>query len=229
MGMHLGMVAVKADVAALVDAFTCVWPDYEPKADAQLSGLDALWNWMEANARKVSSRAWSPDNPSTDAFAFWQDGPWAVLFDADYTLAGDDAALAALSKRFGMALSFVIETSGGCAFFSAFRDGRRVRQLSYSNSTLTQEGERLPEEAGLPTMQFYMDEFEKLVAAFGLRTPYDMPEDAPVQGRAYVNRTDYSAQRAARVTAAGPATPPPSHGASAAPRPEAARPWWKFW
>lgn len=224
MGMHLGMVAVKADVAELVDAFTRVWPAYEPKADAQLSGLDALWNWMEANARKVSSRAWSPDNPSSDAFAFWQDGPWAVLFDADYTLAGDDAALAELSNRFGIALSFVIETSGGCAFFSAFHDGRRVRKLSYSNSTLTQEGERLPEEAGLPTTQFYMDEFEKLIAAFGMRTPYGMPEDAPVHGRAYVNRTDYSAQRAARAAAAGAVATPPAAVATTA-----SRSWWKFW
>jgi hypothetical protein len=217
--MHFGIVAVKAEVGQLLAAFATCWPRHEPAASTPLAGLEALDAWMRATQRQVTAAAWSLANPGTDTFGFWQDGEWAVMLDPSYAQASDRKALAALSERFGLALSFIIETSGGCAFFDAFAQGRRVRRIQSIDGAVTSEGERLPQEAGLPASSYYMDETEQLQRAFGL-TPLELlPADQPVTGAAYMDRTDYGALKKAQQ--------PRAPGPVAAPAPR--RPWWRFW
>ena len=79
MGMHVGFVAVRADVDASRDAFGSAWPMQEVVASAKLAGVAALAGWHQANARLVSAHHWTPDNRGTRVVAFWQDGPWAVV------------------------------------------------------------------------------------------------------------------------------------------------------
>jgi len=219
MGMNFSLLAVKADVAQLVDAFGHAFPTDEPAAHADVSGMDALWKWMDANKRFVSSKDWSLANPGIDTYGFWQDGAWAVLFDPGSVRSVDGDALTAFSQRFGLALSFTIGTAGGVAFFSAYEGGVRIRHLSSMDGEVESEGRRLPEERRLRPDAFYMEEMERLLAAFGIRPPYDLPDDAPVQGRAYIDRTDYTpARRERKVQAKGAEA---ANGAS--------RPWWRFW
>jgi len=142
------------------------------------------------------------------------------MLDPSYVQASDRRALAALSERFGLALSFVIETSGGCAFFDAFAQGQRVRRIQSIDGAVTSEGERLAQEAGLPASSYYMDETEHLQRAFGLTPLPQLPADQPVTASAYLDRTDYAALGKARK-AGTPGAP------AAASR--ARRPWWRFW
>ena len=216
MGMHLGMLAVKADVGRLVEAFSTVWPTYEPHMQTTVSGIAALAAWMRANEQEVSAAAWSLDNPGTCTFGFWQDGEWAVLWDPRYVMVSDADELAALSERFEIAVSFVIETFGGTAHFCACKAGQKVRELISYDDKLVRRGERLPEEAGLSDSRFYMNEIEQLMIAFGVAMPYDLPADAPLRGAAFIDRTDYEdfrKSREARVAAENAAK----------------RPWWRVW
>ena len=219
MGMHVGIIAVKAEVGQLMAAFATCWPRHELTTRASLGGLAALHDWMRATQRQVTAAAWSVNNPSTDTFGFWQDGEWAVMLDPSYVQASDGRALAALSERFGLALSFVVETSGGCAFFDAFEQRRRVRRIQSIDGAVTSEGERLAQEAGLPAASYYMDETEQLQRAFGLTLLAQLPADHPVIGAAYLDRTDYGAQKRAQE----------AHTPDAVAAPAPRRPWWRFW
>jgi len=219
LGMHLGIVAVKAQVGQLMAAFAACWPRHEPTARASLAGLEALDAWMRATQRQATAAAGSADNPGIDTFGFWQDGEWAVMFDPSYVQASDPRALAALSERFGLALSFILETSGGCAFFDAFEQGRRVRRIQSIDGTVASEGERLAQEAGLPAASYYVDETEQLQRAFGLTLLEQLPADHPVIGTACIDRTDYGALKKARQTRAPDAAAAPARKRS----------WWRFW
>jgi hypothetical protein len=216
--MHVGIIAVKAEVAQLLEAFALSWPRHEPIARNSLVGLEALDGWMRATQRQGVARAGTSAHRSIDTFGFWQDGEWAVLRDPSYALASDRQALATLSERFGLALSFVIETSGGCAFFDAYGQGQPLRRIQSIDGRLATEGARLPQEAGLAETRFYMEEIEQLLLAFGLTPPQRLPADWPVTGAAYIDGTDYAALK--------PARPAKAAGAAAA-RPR--RPWWRFW
>jgi hypothetical protein len=219
LGMHFGIVAVKAEVSQLMAAFVTAWPRHEPTARASLAGLEALDAWMRATQRQVTAAAGSVSNPGIDTFGFWQDGEWAVMLDPSYVQASDGRALAALSERFGLALAFIIETSGGCAFFDAFEQGRRVRRIQSIDGAVTSEGERLAQEAGLPAASYYRDETEQLQRAFGITLLEQLPADHPVIGTACIDRTDYGALKKTRQARAP--------GAVAAPARK--RPWWRFW
>lgn len=223
--MHFGIVAVKAEVAQFIEAFTTAWPQHEASTRASLAGLEALDAWMRATQRDVYAANWSVDNPGTDAFGFWQDGNWAVMLDPGYVRASDGKALAVLSERFGLALSFVIETTGGCAFFDAHEHGQRIRRIQSIDGQVEAEGKRLPQEARLPASSYYMDETEQLQLAFGITPLERLPADAAVQGVAFIDRTDYSALRKKHESQAkGAAVAVP---AQAAPVPK--KPWCRFW
>jgi hypothetical protein len=215
MGMHLGIVAMRAQMAQLVDAFAAAWPHHELQARVRLSGLEALDDWMRATQRRTAARG---ERASVEVFGFWQDGAWAVLYDPSYAQASDRRALAALSERFGLVLSFVIETAGGCAFFDAFDGGHLVRKIQSIDGQLHAEGAPLPQEAGLPQDRYFTDETRRLQRAFGLSCVDALPADTPVVGAAYLDRTDGGAPPSRR-----PATP------AAAPAPAPKRAWWRVW
>lgn len=212
MGMHYGIVAVKADVAQLVEAVRVAWPKHEPAQTAQMAGFGELHDWTRARQRAAQAARQSRDEPDTDVFGFWQDGPWAVMMDASYAQVSDPRALAALSERFGLALSFVIETAGGCAFFDAFEHGQPARSIRSVDGEVTTKGEPLAQEAQLRRGHFYMEETERLQAAFGLTPLGKLPADQAITAAAYLDGNDYSRLRQA-VAAPAPAR----------------RPWWRVW
>jgi hypothetical protein len=216
--MHFGIIAVEAEVAQLVEAFAHCWPKHQPLASRSLAGLEALHAWMRAAQREGAAGAGPSGHHGVDTFGFWQDGQWAVMLDPGYAQASDPRALAALSERFGTALSFVIETSGGCAFFDAYRQGQRLRRIQSIDGEVTAAGARLPEEAALAASTYYMDETEQLQLAFGLTPPGRLPADLPVTGAAYLDRADYVVQEAKPRGPCAGASP-------SQPR----RPWWRFW
>jgi len=161
--MHFGIVAVRAQRDALVDAFAAAWPHHGCRARVTLAGLEALSDWMRATQRQAAEA-----REPVDVFGFWQDGEWAVMFDPSYAQASDRRALATLSERCGLVLSFVVETAGGCAFFEAFDGGRLLRRIQSIDGALQAEGARLPQEAGLPEDHYFEDETRRLQRAFGL-------------------------------------------------------------
>ena len=215
--MHFGIVAVKVDVARLVEAFSSAWPEFELKLSEQMTGVGTVAEWLQRHEHVVCTKAWSPDNLPVTTFGFWQDGEWAVMLDPGYVQASDEVALARISADLGRVLSFVIETAGGVAAFHAFEHGRLAWCIETLEGHVREQGERPPEAAGLPDDHFYMDAIEQLQRAYGLRPLEDVPGELPTLGRAYIDRTDYSASRTNDVASAPtpPSVPP--------------RPWWKFW
>ncbi len=119
-----------------------------------------------------------------------------------------------LSGRLGKVMSFVIETASGVASLRAFDGGQLSWQIDTLDGVIRTRDDRPPEAASLPEDAFYMDEIEQLQRAFGLTPFEDLPGDLPTLGRAYIDRTDHSARRAARAAAA---------------RSSPHRPWWKLW
>ncbi|HEY4374958.1 MAG TPA: hypothetical protein VGN52_23755 [Burkholderiales bacterium] len=210
MGMHLGMLAVKGDVARLIDAAGTVWPHLE--AGAKRTGFGSpqeAWDWHKQQEIFVSMKNASPDNPGADAYFFYQQGSWAVMLDAQYVLAGDTEALQALSGIFGTALSFVVESASGTAAFCFCEAGALRREIHNADGEISTEGISLPEEKADFSQKFYMNEVEDLMQAFGLT----FDENSLLDARAiqFFDKKDYSALLRNRAAA----------------RPT--KPWWKFW
>jgi hypothetical protein len=222
--MHFGIVAVKAEVAHFIEAFTTAWPRHEPSARVSLAGLEALDAWIRATQRAVYAANWSVGDPGTDAFGFWQDGEWAVMLDPSYVQASDGQALAMLSERFGRVLSFVVETSGGCAFFDAYERGRRIRRIQAIDGEVKAEGERLPQEAQLPESRYDIEETDQLQRAFGITPLQRLPGDVRVEGVAFIDRTERPVRKKRESKAKDAAATVPTR-ASPAPK----KPWWRFW
>lgn len=221
MGMHFGVIAVKAAVHELIGAFAETWPNWERRAIVEgITGLAEFDRWREANERFVSAVEWSPDNPGIQAFAFWQDGPWAMMLDGSYVLAADEKALSELSKRWGCTLSFVVESAGGCAFFWAFQSGSLRRSILNTGETVAIEGVPLDEEAGIDVKAYYMDETERLQRAFGITPLSELPEAHPMAALSVADRNDYAKPR----TALGGES-----NASLGIGPSREKPWWKVW
>jgi hypothetical protein len=210
--MHYGILAVKADVAQLIEAARVAWPKHEPAQATVVAGFGALHDWTRATQRAAEAARQSRDDPGTDVFGFWQDGPWAVMMDSGFVHVADEDALAALSERFGLALSFVVETAGGCAFFDAFERGQLVRSIRSVDGDITTQGEPLAQEARLRRGHYYMEETDRLQEAFGLTPPGKLPEDQAITAGAYLDGNDYSSLRQADAAQAA-----------------AKRPWWRFW
>ena len=215
MGMHFGIVAARTQVAQLMDAFAGAWPHHQPRSRVTLAGLSAMGDWMRATQRQAAAT----DAGSLDVFGFWQDGQWALMLDPSYAQASDRRALATLSERFGLVLSFVVETSARCAFFEAFDGGRLVRRIQAIDGELQSDGQRLPQEAGLPEDRYDADETRQLQRAFGIAGIEGVPSDVSVVGAAYLDRTDYGTPQRRRTPL------PPAPSPSDPPR----RAWWRFW
>ncbi|QDU97328.1 hypothetical protein [Lignipirellula cremea] len=193
MGMHIGLVAAQTSVAELSAALLKACPNLELVASQkEFASADDLWAWKEANEQFVSAADWSQDTPGKSVYMFWQDGPWAILLDPDYTLASNDNLLQTLSSTFGKVLSFVVESAGGCAFFWCYENGVQRRQISNTDGEVTLEGEPLAEETGIDANNYYMEETEALWRAFGI-APYERLESAVgCIAISVIDRTDYS-------------------------------------
>jgi hypothetical protein len=192
MGMHISLVAAKTSAPEFRDAFALAWPQYEIVNSAEkLRNASALWKWKKANEKFVSAADSTPDNPAKDVFLFWQDGPWATMLDPDYGPACDEKGLKKLSKRLGTVLSFVIETTSGCAFFWCFQEGKLRRQIINADTDVSTKGKPMPEEAGIDISEYYDEESEALWTAFGLSPYTKMPTSVGCQAICVVDRTDY--------------------------------------
>jgi hypothetical protein len=233
MGMHFGLVAVKAPLARLREVFPEVWNKFEVVASAEnFTDLETVWTWMEANEHFVSAAAWTKENPGTQSCVFCQDGPWAVLMDPSYTLASDEDALKKLSEHCGIVLSFVVETAGGCAFFWCYEAGTVRRSIIMPDAEVTFVGEPMPEETGIDVSHYYMEETKALMAAFGLTPIEELPNLATAVAIAVADRTDYSyLKKPPSATTPLPApTEPHVPARPSPPRSEKAeKPWWRFW
>lgn len=224
MGMHIGLVAAKTTVPRLRDAFLRAWPSYQLAESADhLKDPQEAEQWQKAHARRVTAAQWGPDNPEKMVFVFWQDGPWAAFMDESYVLAMDEPALVLLSGELGTVISFAVETAGGCAFFRCFENGQLRRSIDNSDGKMTSQGDPLPQEAGIDTANYYMDETEQLAHAFGL-VPFDrMPTSSDLQAISVIDKTDYG-------EVIKTAAPPPPQTPISPPEPKMGqKPWWKFW
>jgi hypothetical protein len=213
MGMHLGLVCVKGTVAEFRAAFAQAWPKLEITATAEnFADADAIWAWKKSQAKFVSGADWSKDNPGREVYLFWPSGDWAMMLDPSYVLASDDDGLKYLSTRFGIAMTFIVETAGGTAAFEYFENGELRRSIANCETDLSTEGEPLAEESGIDISNYYMKETEALWNAFGL-SPYETMESAAgCHAICTIDRTDYSDALATMAKSAA-----------------AKRPWWKFW
>jgi len=192
MGMHIGLVATEGSVAKFRDAFSKTWTKFEiVDAIDNLPDANAMWAWKESNEKFVSAANWTKDNPGKEVFLFWQDGPWAVMMDPSYTLASDEDGLKHLSTLVDKVLSFIVETAGGCAEFSCFENGCLVRKISHYDAGVSTEGKPLPEETGIVVSNYYMEETEALLKAFGLSIYEEMPGSEGCQAICVIDRTDY--------------------------------------
>ncbi len=218
MGMHFGLLAAKAPLPQLRSAFADAWPKLEIATSADnFPDAEAIWSWKSANERFVSAANWSMENPGSEVFILCQDGPWAILMDSTYALASDEIALKKLSEKLGTVVSFVIETTGGTASFSCYASGQLRRTIHNVDGNMQLSGAELPEEKGIDTNQYYMDETEQLMRAFGISAIEELPVVSTALAISTVDRTDYS-RLTTNVSAA-----------AANDLRNTKRPWWKFW
>jgi len=231
MGMHFGLVAVKAPLDRFRESFADVWPRLRLVTSASdFLESSEIWRWMESNEKFVAAAAWTPTNRGTQTALFCQDGAWAIFMDKSYTLVSDEEALKKLSLQFGTAISFVVETAGGSALFWCYENGGARRVISSIDGKIEYEGEPLPEEVGIPAGQYYMAETEALISAFGLTPIEDLPVAATTVAVALEDMTDYShLDSKMRIApekipaASSPSASSETHQTS--PR----KPWWRLW
>ncbi|MBK7932199.1 MAG: hypothetical protein IPK01_01630 [Acidobacteria bacterium] len=191
--MHIGLVAVRGSVSEFIDAFAEVWPKFEIVATKDgFANEDEIWAWKDANERFVSAADWTKADPGQEVYVICQDGQWAVLMDFSYVLATDEKALAQLSERFGSALSFVAQTTSGCAFFWNYESGEMKRSIQSVDGEAELAGEALTQEAGIDIQHYYMNETEQLMQAFGLSKLDQLLVPATAVAIAVADRTDYS-------------------------------------
>src|ERR1022692_3234048 len=170
MGMHIGLIAAKASVAQFRMAFSHAWTKFEIVAsNDNFHDANALWAWKKSHEQFVSAAKWTKDDPGREVYAFWRDGPWAIMTDESYTLASDEESLKILSDALGTVLSFVVETAGGCAFFWCFENGKLRRKISNADADITTEGDCLPQEAGIDISNYYMEETEAQIGRASCR------------------------------------------------------------
>lgn len=193
MGMHLGLIVVKTSVENLKDAFLASCPELElVDSKDDFASADEVWAWKGANEQFVSAAAWSKDNPGKSVYLFWQDKRWALLLDSDYTHATNKTLLTKLSEKLDRALSFVVESAGGCAFFWCFENGTLRRQICNNNGEIEMAGQPLAEEDGIDASQYYMDETEALWRAFGIAPNDCLQSPSGCLAISVIDRTDYS-------------------------------------
>jgi hypothetical protein len=209
MGMHVGLIAVRANAHDFRAVFPDIWEKYEVVSSAdELSGYDAMLRWKQANEHFVSVRNWSLENPGKEVYVFFQDGPWAVMMsESDYVLICDEEALSRLSSQFGLALSFTVESASACAFFWCFEGGVFRRSILNDGETTDAQGKPLIEEANIDIENYYMRETEELMAAFGLSNIRSSLDSAIYRAVSVIDRSDY-----------GPRATPPRSKPSLGPR-----------
>jgi hypothetical protein len=193
MGMHIGLVAIKAPVSEFRSIFPELWPEYEITASADNFDSDqAVWDWIEDHEHYVSSDEWTKENPGRQCLFFSQDGPWAIMMDPSYILASDQRALKLLSEQYGTALAFVVESASYCASFECYERGQLRRYIAMLEGDVKTEGEALPEEKGIDVNNYYMNETDYLMRAFGLSFPDTFPIPDATTAIEVTDRTDYS-------------------------------------
>ena len=220
MGMHFGLIAARVSVADFLTAFSKAWPELEITASADgFSSTDEIWEWKDANERFVSAADAAQEGSGSEVYILCQDGPWALLFDFSYVLAGDEKGLKALSADLGQVLSFIVQTTSGCAFFWNYESGELRRMIQSVDGEVELLGSGIAEEEGIDIGNYYMDETEALMKAFGLSMPDSLPIASTAVAISTVDHTDYS-----ELLRAVEDSVDSDRGESAA-----AKPWWKFW
>lgn len=220
MGMHFGLIAARVSVADFLTAFSKAWPELEITASAdEFSSTDELWEWKDANERFVSAADAAQEGPGSEVYILCQDGPWALFLDFSYVLAGDEKALKALSEELGQVLSFVVQTTSGCAFFWNYESGELRRMIQSVDGEVEQMGSGIAEEEGIDIGSYYMDETEELMHAFGISLPDSLPIASTAVAISTVDHTDYS-------ELLGGTEESDVAGGDAY---ETTKPWWKFW
>ena len=191
--MHLGLIAAKTSVAKLKAGLLSACPQFDLVATKEdFVNADEMWAWKDANEEFVSAADWSTETPGKSVYMLWEDGPWALLLDPEYTLASNEDLLHALSSELGTVLSFVVESAGGCAFFWCSENGSLRRKICNSDGEIMLDGEPLAEESGIDANSYYMEETELLWRAFGI-APYDRFESPNgCVAISVIDRTDYN-------------------------------------
>ena len=214
MGMHFGLVAIKGAVSDIKAAIPELWPTFEITASADnFTNTEAVWSWMKEHEHFVSASTWTKEHPGTQCSLITQHGPWAIYMDPSYVHASDEKALKSLSNMKGVVLSFVIETTGGCAYFSCYESGQLRRSINNTDGEVQLSGSPLPEEQGINVDVYYMKETEELMQAFGLPTVEKLPIPGATITIALTDRTDYSDLMNKNKPSKLPG----------------GNPWWKFW
>lgn len=234
MGMHSGVIVVTGQVDALREAFITSGSGLNVVASAELPSPDALAAWSEAHSRFVSAADATPTNRPVSVHALRQEGPRAVLLDPTYLVAGDEALLADLSRRFGRVVSIVIETTSASALLWVYEDGELVRSVQSGGDEIETVGDPVAEEDGFAPDAFYMDEVEAILRRLEVK-PWEPLPDAPYLALAIAERMEVPSHGAANVTSttAGTATTATAvtaatTGSLSAPS-HSTKPWWKFW
>lgn len=214
MGIKIGLVAIQARVPELEAALMAANSEWKLVSSADgLQGVGAYLDWDEKHGVFVASPDWSPTNRGTTVYGLWQDGPWAIVADSQLILPADEGVLGAVSRAHRRVISAIAETAFGSARFSCWDRGAETRSISRDGDAMPEfSGQPLPEERGIDTSDFFIDEAEQLWRAFGLSSFGLREKTRDIRAICIEDQTDYAALREQR---------------DAAPVPR--KPWWKLW
>lgn len=198
MGMHFGLIVTPANPQEIIDSWKDIFLETEITAThTGFTSENEFSKWMLEKENIVKSKDWSTDNLPINTYAIWKDGKWSVILDSSYIMAIDDKILSEISRRFGKALAFVVESAGGTAVFICYENGELIRKIEYFDGYSNLTGTPLAEEAGINVEQYYMDGTEALLSAFGINLKNIPILDSAIS-LAVIDKKDYGALRKRR-------------------------------
>lgn len=163
MSFSYSYLAAKRSVPELQTALLEAWPHLEVAEPArQFDSWDSAYQWAVPRCGYLQG-----SHPHDVKFLF-EDGIWSVIADISLCMSADDNSLAELSRRAGLTVMATTQGTAGFAQLLVIESGSIIRSITGEGGHITQSGTPLPEEAGIPLENFYLDELDSIRQRFGL-------------------------------------------------------------
>lgn len=138
--------------------------------------FDAVLDFCQPRTEDLGGAAGS------DAWYFWTVGDFAVMGDLGQLLQTDTAAIAKMSEILGEGVyCCAIDAHFNYVHFSAYEEGEQKRLLVLEDELIVMDGLPIEAEHGRPTVDFSVEEGERMWTFYGLPTFEFDPEGGPFQ------------------------------------------------
>ncbi|MFN3199000.1 MAG: hypothetical protein ACE366_11435 [Bradymonadia bacterium] len=173
-------IAAKATIEALRDAALKAIDAVEAAEDKMhdCADFDAVLDYCRPLTEEIGGEEGS------DAWYFWTVGEFTVMGDLGLLLHQNTDAIAKMSEILGTGVyCCAIDADFEFAHFSAYLEGEQRRLLVLEDDEVVMEGLPVEAERGRPTVDFSVEEGERMWTFYGLPTFEFDPEGGPFKGQ----------------------------------------------